>query len=558
MTTSAREDALRERFDRLQALRSAWGVLAPSGLSVEKRAVAETGRELGKALAELAQGLPSPTEEEAAIAALDARVAELERDMRDIALAVPVTQLRITLPERVSVDRRGVLDLLDLILGAEVDGLEGTRVRIPTLDYLITLLCTGGNPHAPLQDPVMLTPRLHQLCGRSNIDYDPRLPALEAEFYAAADMHEAEMRNEVEQRTLRRYKMELEEIFFAPRVLRAIVNYNAALMRRIEDEVLSSQDWGIQPRREGREELVSLFEVPALPKLAEALRRRTAGAPPAHDPLDRIAWCLDLSDLTQAEREALLAESTGRREGLEGTAILLGLLCRSAVVLDEEFPSIGIDSRELSGAWTQELGELLQQEVNRRITTDFSGARALSELKGKFLIPTGASASGSRVRRPVAPPIQTRDDAPERSEHDATQLTRQAVESLRREQATPGWRELPWARIARAGAAGVLVVGAIALVDAIGWGEGRVARAELERLSPLLHEGRRSDDGTGTAFAGTLDDEWTDLTPEQQTQAAQALVAALRERGVREIMIYDGEHQLRVQALGSQPAQIVR
>ena len=235
-----REESLRELFERFRTLRSAWGVLAPSGVSGQKRAVVETGRALSKALTELAQGPPS-TSEDAAIAALDARLEKFEREMRDAALEVPVTQLRATLPERLTADRRGVLDLLDLILGAEIRGLEGTRERIPTLDYLITLLCTGADPQAPLQDPVTLTHRLHQLCERSTVDYDPRLPGLEAEFYAAAG--QADLRDEVELRTLRRHKMELETNYFAPRVLRAIVTYNAALMRRIGEEVLSSQDW---------------------------------------------------------------------------------------------------------------------------------------------------------------------------------------------------------------------------------------------------------------------------------------------------------------------------
>ena len=242
-----REESLRELSERFRTLRSAWGVLAPSGLSAKKRAVVETGRALSKALTELAQGPPS-TGDDAAIAALNARLEEFEREMRDVALEVPVTQLRATLPERLAADRRGVLDLLDLLLGAEIRGLEGTGARIPTLDYLITLLCIGADPHAPLQDPVTLTPRLHQLCERSSVDYDPRLPELEAEFYAAAELHEADLRDEVEQRTLRRRKMELETNYFAPRVLRAIVTYNAALMQRIDEDVLSSQDWGSLPR----------------------------------------------------------------------------------------------------------------------------------------------------------------------------------------------------------------------------------------------------------------------------------------------------------------------
>jgi hypothetical protein len=550
-----REESLRELFERFRTLRSAWGALALSGLSADGRAVVETGRALSKALTEFAQGPPS-TGEDAAIAALDARLEELAREMRDVALQVPVTQLRATLPERLTSDRRGVLDLLDLILGAEIHGLEGTRARIPTLDYLITLLCTGADPQAPLLDPVTLTHRLHQLCERSTVDYDPRLPELEAEFYAAAKLNEADLRNEVEQRTLRRRKMELETNYFAPRVLRAIVTYNVALMQRIGEDVLSSKDWGSLPSTEAPAEGFSLFERPALAKLAAAVRRRAAGDPPALDPVDRIAWCLDLTDLTGAERAALLSESTGHREGLEGTTILFGLLCRSAVVLEDEFPAIDISPRELSGAWSQELADLLQQEVNRRVASDYRGATALTDLKSRFLTHVGSGRS--RVQRAVHPPMQIREDASERRGESTSQLTKNALESLRREAVTPGWREWPWARIARAGAAGMLVLVALVLVDTIVWGKGRVGRAELAQMSPFLSHGKRSEDGTGTAFSGTLDDDWSELAPAKQAEAADALVRSLRERGVREIMVYDDHHRLRIQALGSQPARVVR
>jgi hypothetical protein len=550
-----REESLRELFERFRTLRSAWGVVAPSRLSAENRAVVETGRALSKALTELAQGPPA-TGADAAIAALDARLEEFEREMRDVALEVPLTQLRATLPERLTADRRGVLDLLDLVLGAEIRGLEGTRARIPMLDYLITLLCIGADPRAPLQDPVTLTHRLHQLCERSTGDYDPRLPELEAEFYAAAELHEADLRDEIEKRTLRRRKMELETNYFAPRVLRAIVTYNAAMMRRIDEDVLSSQDWGSLPTTDTPAAGVSLFERPVLAKLAAALRRRTAGDPPAHDPVDRIAWCLDLTDLTGAEREALLSESTGHKEGLEGTTILFGLLCRSAVVLEEEFPAIGIAPSELSGAWSQELADLLQLEVNRRIASDYSGASALTDLKSRFLTHVGSGRS--RVRRAVQPSMQIREDSSERPGESTTQLTKSALQSLRKEAVTPGWREFPWARIARAGAAGMLVLVALVLVDMVVWGKGRVGRAELAQMSPYLAQGKRSDNGTGTAFAGTLGVDWFELAPAKQAEAAEALVRSLRERGVREIMVYDDQHRLRIQALGSQPARVVR
>jgi len=432
-TTSARDSALRELAARFQALRSAWGVIAPSVVAEAKQAIAAAGRELRQELAELVPGEPCGRDPQA-IAALDERLAELEASMRDVALGVSVAQLRSTLPERVGVDRRGVLCLLDLILGAEFEAADDTQVCLPTLDYVITLLCTGGDPDARLQDPVTLTPRLHALCERGGLHQEARLPELEAEFHRAAEMHEADVRTE-DLRTLRRRKMELGPAFFAPRVLRAIMAYNAAMLKRFDEEVLSSQDWGVVPSEAPPNQATSVFEHSALPKLAAALRRRSAGDPPAHDPIDRIAWCLDLSYLSDPEREALLSESTGRREDLKGTTILVSLMCRAAVVLDQELPGIGIAADQLSGA--------------------------------------------------------------------------------------------------------------------------RISSEELARVSPFLASGKRSDEGMGTAFVGTLHGVWSELETEEQNLAAGELVEELRQRGVREIMIYDDERRLRIQALGGRSPTVI-
>jgi hypothetical protein len=70
------------------------------------------------------------------------------------------------------------------------------------IDYLITLLCGAGSDQ-PLQDPVQMTPRLHELCECSGIHHSPHLPEIEAEFFHAADMYEADAREEVQLRALR-------------------------------------------------------------------------------------------------------------------------------------------------------------------------------------------------------------------------------------------------------------------------------------------------------------------------------------------------------------------
>ncbi len=554
-SASPGDSVLSEHAERLQALRSAWGVLAASRLSDANQDIAEVGRALGEGLAKLRDEEPS-TQAPAAVALLGTRLDALERDMREVALAVPVAQLRSTLPPRVGVDRRGVLDLLDLVLGAEID--SDIQARLPMLDYLITLLCSGGNPDAELQDPVTLTPRLHRLCERAAADTDQGRLEIQDQFYAAANMHPAEVREEVGLRTLRQLKMELGPAFFVPDVLRAIVSYNATLLKHIGEEVLSSLDWGIAPSEEAPHEEASVFEHTALPKLVDALRRRTAGEPPTHEPIDRVAWCLDLADLSDPERDALLAESTDPLEQLKGRTILVSLLCRSAEVLAPDLPALGIATEELSIAWVQELDEAFQQQANQRIASDdYAGACAITDLKSRFLLSAKAEMRKAGVRPAAKPSAPARDDSSRETRMEAKQLAGEALESERTEQAKGGLRDLPWARIVGIAAMGALAAVALVQVNAVLFDKTRVTREELAKVSPFLTKGRRSGEGSGTAFAGTLHEVWYELEAVEKDLIADELVHTLRQKGVSEIMIYDDEHRLRIQALGSRAPTVV-
>jgi hypothetical protein len=552
-TGSSTDSVLRDRFDRLAVLRSAWGVLAPSGLAVEKQDIGETGRTLSDDLAGLF-GTQLSSEE---LAEIDARIDSLEGEMRGVALKVPVVQLRSTLPEVVAVDRRGVLDLLDLVLGAEIAGLGGIEDRIGSIDYLITILCTGGAGDSPLHDPVTLTPRLFGLCQQSDIGYDERLPALEAEFFAAADMHQADARHEVGLRKLRRRKMELGSAFFAPGVLRAIVTYNAALLKSIDQHVLDSLYWGARPAGEESDVGGSVFESPAIPALAEAVRRRVAGAPPGRNPLDRVAWCVDLGCLSKSEMSAMRAKSVGPREDLVTTTILVGLLCRSAVALDNELPAIGISPALLSGAWTEELDQTLQQEATRNISEgNYQGACVFTDLKSKFL--SQGMVEVRRKNRSEAPARRAPARAePDRVREEAWQISQQALEAEQAKPEAGDRRSWPWEQLAWAGSAVGAVLLALGLAKVLLWDAGRLAGDELEQLSPYLSSGLRNADGSGSSFVGKVDSAWFELADAEQTRAAEALVGQLRSRGVSEIMVYDRGGRLRIQALGSQAPRVV-
>ncbi len=56
---------------------------------------------------------------------------------------------------------------------------------------------------------------------------------------------------------------------------------------------------------------------------------------------------------------------------------------------------------------------------------------------------------------------------------------------------------------------------------------------------------------------GTLDDSWLELSTQDRSREAEALVGALRGRGVSQVMVYDDDDRLRIQALGTQAVRIL-
>ena len=561
--------ALDALVERQRALRSAWGVLAPSGLSSEKTDIAETGRTLNDELMALVGREPSLWEFEA-MADIETRLDSLEAEMRTIACKLPVAQLRSTIPEYISQNRRGVLDLLDLMIGAELLGLDGTQARIPSIDYLITMLCSVG-PDQPLQDPVQLTPRLHQLCEQSNVDYDPRLPEIEAEFFHAADMYEADAREDKQLHALRNRKAELGSGYFAPQVLRAIVTYNTALLNRIDEEILASQDWGsLPPAATEPEPAVSVFDSMALPMIAQALKRRLAGAAPEMNAIDRIAWCLDVEYLTAVERRALLSESVIPAEDLTGTVILVGLLCRASVVLEEELADLGISSTQLFDEWVPETSEALQQKVNLGISgDDYRQACMLSELKTRFLYTSMAEIRRKHRKTNPAPVSDTAAEAktapmPKTAPTAVTakpilEEALVAAEVGARAGERPGWKRFPVRRLAAISAAiaGVLLTVGMGRVWLQNDDHMRLDRDQLDQVSPYLSRGTRDGKGQGFAFTGRIRDGWLALEVADRMLVASDLVEALRADGVRDVMIYDDDGALRIQALGGQPPRIL-
>jgi hypothetical protein len=91
------------------------------------------------------------------------------------------------------------------------------------------------------------------------------------------------------------------------------------------------------------------------------------------------------------------------------------------------------------------------------------------------------------------------------------------------------------------------------------WGgdHARFSRDQLDRVSPYLSRGARSEDGRGPAFVGRIRDGWSALPASNRTLVAADLVKTLRESGVRDVMIYDDDGLLRIQALGEQSPRLL-
>lgn len=557
-----RDHELRARFEHARALNSAWTVLAPFEISAEARHIVETGRAVGAELRRLASH-PPEHRDPTALPKLDKLLDATARELLALAFQVPVAQLRATLPARLAGERRGVLDLLDLMLLAEIENHEGAAGRISALDYLISLLCTGGDEGEGevVEDPVGLTPRLHALCEQASEEEDPELAEIEAAFQAAAAVDEEHRRDEARLRELRRRKRQLGRSFFVPRVLRAVVAYNASLSRCIRRGGFDSRDWGsLTDGSAPPASDTSVFESQALPRLAEALRRRASGSAPNADAIDRVAWCLDMASLNEVGRAALLAPSAGMPGDLEGTAMLVGLISRSGVVLEEELPGIGILPEKLASDWIAEIDEAFKQAVNAGVTGDaYEEARRISAVRSSFrALMTDAQREQRRMGRTGGP------ERFENVEREAKQLAGEALVkgTAPRPVVRDDWkspRSSPKAWIAGIGG-GIAALAFGALVFAqlyVGGDFDRLSGDDLEAVSPYLAKGKRNGEGLGRAFVGTIDDDWVELATDDRETAAEELVNALRGQGVREIMIYDDAQRLRIQAMGEQPPRVL-
>ena len=416
-----------------------------------------------------------------------------------------------------------------------------------------------------------MTPRLQELCERAEEACGNLFADVEAEFFTASNMDGEDLREEFQLRTLRSRKAELGMAFFVPRMLRAVVTYNAALLDRVACEVLDSSDWGFSARAPDSETAdsapaKSVFDSKPLRRIAAAVRKRALDAeasPDASDSAAQIAWALDFEYLETSERKALLGDALGTKEDMLGTAILIGLICRSLAVLSVELQAVGISPDDVSDLWTAELAQVFQEQINESIEEDaYKIACALSELKNKFLSdPLADQYRQQRESKPRHPASNTSRQEGEKKilpkEPSARDLVKEALEhghaGRSSKNSASSWKQLPWMRLAQAATLIMILVSVGNLMMNSSSDLDRWTNVELEAISPHLVRGGRNQSGVGPAFIGRIDEEWLALSATDRDDTANLLVLHLRELGLSQIMIYDSDDALRIQAVGSQP-----
>lgn len=571
--TSSREE-IELLLENLRSLRSAWQVLEPSRDESETDEIGATGRALFDHLSGIIRSNSDVSTD--GLQSIDTLLQEFEQSIRHRATEIPLSELRSSIPSFQECDRKSLLDLLDVLIGEDSPVSRRFAERIGAIDYLITLLCThgGSHPGAIDFDPPTLTPRLQRLCESAAANSNDGLTEIEAEFFIAANLESELLGGESHQASMRKRKAELNLNFFAPRILRAIVTYNTALLTRGSSEIAGDESWAslAENTPEPQEPCPSVFSSESLQRLGHAVRRRADGNSPGTTPEDRIAAALDFDCLNDNERNALCSPTISTRDDPLGTAILVGLLSRSSAVLSIELQEVGIPPDNISDVWIEELCEIFQDEINSNLSEDaYQVACALSDLKEKFL-PRASRESRSTPSRcgealrldPASVPVPGAETQAESSAHRAEQLMQDALDYDRDDAGGRShwdrivFADFPWPRLIQRlfVAAALLALITMFVIRAGGPLDG-LDDEQLVTFSPYLVDGKRDGAGTGASFVGTIDDRWTALPRRERGEVAREIVRRLREQGMNQVMIYDKENRVRVQAIGEQPTQVI-
>ncbi len=551
---------LRTAAKRVRRMLSAWAALAPCCPAERAREIAENEFAIRRQLWQRAK--EPDTLDATRVQELHEQLDGLARTICSVAFDGPLERMQAILPQSLEAHEQRLFDLLDLLTADAIADAAALPEKLPAVDALITFLCSEGRSlnRDATRDPVTVTNVMRSVCQRVEARGSDDVGALEAAFFAAADRGDLDELREMNAR-----KANLGMDYFAPRVLRAVVTCNLSLARATpppEDPIAPQQPAGAPepaPPKAMPTASGSLFGCAALGAVLEAVQKRLDGQAVQPGRTSRIAGALDLDTLHGPDRVAL-REGRFEVSELRTAVVLVGLLQRSAGAIGQELRACGIEPQVLAERWVEELDERVKIEVNDAIrscteSVHYERARELSTLRDRFLDrPQPVGVVAGRAARPSRAAREQEDSRETRRE--ARALASAAVStgtSARPDRGGPlervAWRRLALVVVGFALPVGMLLL-ALGVIE-IGQSDiDRWGRRELGEVSEHLVAGRRNGGGEGNAFVGTVGNAWQALPLAEREQEARRLIEALRAQGITQVMIYDAERKLRIQALG--------
>jgi hypothetical protein len=506
---------------------------------------------------------------------VDRELEEAAKHLLGCADEVGPAQLRSTLPRLIEQHPGEVLALLELLLEVR----EGIEARLPTIEYLVTLLSTieRDGRRSIGRDPVTLSPILEQLALDIAEHAVVDTSAFELELFQASALESGdESMAEVAVR-MRGMKLELGINCLMPSTLRAIVTYNTRMFNRIHDdlealrrsdeELGGSDERPDQPLRSGdaesgsgRDEWLAEVEndssdLPLLEDsegfglIAEAMRRRLAGQAIGSCTSERIALSLDVSDLVEEEKDALGEEpsSDGSPGGTLACTVLMGLLLKHVVVLAPELEELGIDPDILETDWVEALDGRLKNEVSVHLSANaYDQACLLSEAKSRHLYSPVSTLKRKRIREAALDSAWEGSGRP--GPHMLGTGRAAAIGETHRKQKRAKLRI-------------VLAAIAVGILGFIAIRAGRpgptpeilhFSAAELNEISRYVISAYRDGHGKGPRIVGSVDGDWLDLELSARIATMRELTERLADDGVEELILYDRENAIHVHAVGGQ------
>jgi hypothetical protein len=514
---------------------------------------------------------------------VDAELDAMAHELRTRVEQIDFAQLRATIPQFAELHRKEVVALLEVLL-EEPDAIESL---IPRIEYLITMLSTEtqDGQRAVKHDPSALSPFLASFEGKMHSSRDSGAVAIE--FYEAATFGSDDPKPKFDIRRTRKRKAELGVDCLVPEILRAIVTYNARLYNYIEAsrDASCAEDLTIESlfaspgeadgeavdtaarsldeddeiwARIGRDpEVRSVMKSDEIKRIQEAMARRLSGIPIGSSSSERVALALDVNELGAFERSALVAANPGDEQDVIARTVILGLMNRDLGSIRSEATDMGIRDFELTNAWVRELSERFGRLVSAKALSpdDYDLARELAAIKAKHLF-TPVAVLNAGKKRTVLAEAPGEDDAAQEmrkvgreAAHAASNGIRQIANFYTEQSSEPnGGRTLKKRRIA------ITSAPLMFLLSMMSWNWITAEPLDAETLSPNslsrasahLASAYRSGSGDGGMLIGQLDPDYLELKPLQQYEAAKTMAARLGGDGVREGMIYDSRHKLRI------------